>query len=173
MTRSQNLRRVAILCCHCLRNSAFCNSGRYNGERIFKGQFWINVNNNFLEIAILEWCKLFAETRGKHYWRKVISNHKTFQEGLLAEVNLTETEFGDYLNQIRSYRDKFIAHLDSEDTMYIPPLQIAVESTVYLYDYLLENEETGDCFADAPKGGLGFYEKFFHEGTAVYKNNMT
>jgi hypothetical protein len=138
-----------------------------------KGQFWLTATGNFLDIAILEWCKLFAETRGKHFWRKVISHHETFQKGLLAELSLSEKGFDDYLNQIRSYRDKFVAHLDSEDAMYIPPLQIALESTVYLFDYLLKNEETGGCFADAPKGGLDFYEKFFREGTAVYENNRT
>lgn len=173
MTRSRNLRRVAILCCHCLRNLAFYNTGWRNGEPKLKNQFWLSANGNFLDIAILELCKLFAEPRGKHFWRKVISDHVTFQAGLLAELGLTETAFNDYLNQIRSYRDKFVAHLDSEEAMYLPPLQLAVESTIYLYDYLLENEETGGCFADAPKGGLKFYEKFLLEGTTVYENNRT
>lgn len=133
----------------------------------------MNVNGNFLDIAVLEWCKLFADNRGKHFWRKAISDNGTFQAGLLAELRLTEADFEDYVNQMRTYRDKFIAHLDSEEVMHIPLLQTAVNSTVYLYDYLLENEETGGCFADAHKGGLNFYENFLDEGTVVYEKNRT
>jgi hypothetical protein len=173
MTRSQHLRRVAILCCHYLRNLAFYKAGWHNGKPKLKDQFWLSVNGNFLDIAVLEWCKLFADTRGKHFWRKAISDEVTFQEGLLVELGLTETEFEDYVNQMRTYRDKFIAHLDSEEIMHIPLLQTAVNSIEYLYDYLLKNEETGSCFADAQKGGLKFYKKFLVEGMAVYEKNRT
>jgi hypothetical protein len=171
MTRSQHLRRVAILCCHCLGNLAFYKAGWLNGKSKLKSQFWLRVNGNFLDIAVLEWCKLFADTRGKHYWRKAISDDATFQKVLLAELKLSTTEFEDYVNQMRTYRDKFIAHLDSEEVMHIPLLQTAVNSTVFLYDYLLDNEETDGCFADAQKGGLKFYEKFLVEGTGVYEKN--
>lgn len=169
MTRSQHLRRVAILCCHCLRNLAFYKAGWENGKFKFKGQFWVNANGNFIDIAVLEWCKLFADNRGKHFWRKVISDDVTFERDLLAELGLTETEFDDYVNQMRTYRDKFIAHLDSDEVMHIPLIQTAVNGAVYLYDYLLENEETGGCFADAQKSGLKFYENFLDEGTAAYE----
>ncbi|WP_136524546.1 hypothetical protein [Geomonas ferrireducens] len=90
MTRSQHLRRVAILCCHCLRNLAFYKAGWHNGKSKLKGQFGRNVNSNFLDIAVLEWCKLFADTRGKHFWRKAISGDVSFQNSLLAELGLTE-----------------------------------------------------------------------------------
>ena len=173
MTRSQHLRRVAILCCHCLRNLAFYKAGWHNGKSKLISQFWLSANGNFLDIAVLEWCKLFADTRGKHFWRKAITDDVSFQEGLLAEIGLSETEFEDYVNQMRTYRDKFIAHLDSEEVMHIPLLQSAVNSTVYLYDYLLETEETGGCFADAQKGGSKFYGKFLEEGKAVYEKNRT
>jgi len=171
MTRSQHLRRVAILCCHCLRNLAFYKAGWHNGKIKLKSQFWLNVNGNFLDIAVLEWCKLFADPRGKHFWRKAISDVATFQKGLFTELGCTETEYEDYVKQVRGYRDKFVAHLDSEEIMQIPFLQSAVNSTEYLYDYLLEKEETNGCFADAQKGGFKFYEKFFAEGTAVYEKN--
>ena len=49
MTRKQRLRRVAILCCHCLRNLAFYKSGWKDGSLKIDGDFWINVNGNFLD----------------------------------------------------------------------------------------------------------------------------
>jgi len=173
MIRSQHLRRVAILCCHCLRNLTFYKAGWHNGEPKFKGQFWLNANSNFLDIAVLEWCKLFGDTRGKHFWRKVISHDVAFQEGLLRELGLMDTEFDRYVKQMRNYRDKFVAHLDSEKVMHIPLLQVAVNSTAYFYDYLLQNEEADSCFADALRGGLKFYNMFLNEGKVVYDNSRT
>ena len=62
---------------------------------IFEGQFWINAIGNFLDICVLEWCKLFGEKRGKHYWREIISDPDSFFQELLNETGLTETEFYD------------------------------------------------------------------------------
>jgi hypothetical protein len=135
-----------------------------------KDQFWLNANGNFLDIAALEWCKLFADSRGKHFWRKIISNPAVFWDGLLNELGLSDTLFNDYVNQMQTYRDKFVAHLDFEEVMHIPQLQVAVNSATYLYDYLLAHEEDDGCFVDAPGSASDFYAKFLDEGTKVYEN---
>jgi hypothetical protein len=54
-------------------------------------QFWVIINGNFLDIAVLEWCKLFGDTRGKHYFGKVISDVPAFntQSYLIDPTQLT------------------------------------------------------------------------------------
>src|SRR4030042_2854823 len=151
MTREQRLRRVAIICCHCLQNIGFYRAGWRRGSLVFKGQFWINVNGNFIDICVLEWCKLFGDSRGKHYWRKVISDPTAFFNGFLQKLGMTEDELNAYVNKMKGYRDKFIAHLDSEEIMNIPRLDVAKNSISYLYNYLLTHEDEGDYFIDAPK----------------------
>ena len=169
MTRRQRLRRVGILCCHCLRNLAFYKAGWQNGCLIFSDQFWVNVNGNFLDICVLEWCKLFGDSCGKHYWQKVISDPATFFNGLLQELRMTETEFNSYLTEMRTYRDKFVAHLDLEEVMHIPKLAVTQKSVCYLYDYLLAHEDEGNFFVDAPTKASAFYERFAKEGKTVYQ----
>ncbi len=66
MTRRERLRQVKILCCHFLRNLAFYKAGWRKGELIFKDQFWVNANGNFIDVCVLEWCKLFGDKRGQH-----------------------------------------------------------------------------------------------------------
>jgi hypothetical protein len=71
--------RVAIVCCHFLRNLAFYRAGwqydTYLRERSHRtpDQFRVNANSNSLDICVLEWCKLFGEkrTRGKNHWLHV------------------------------------------------------------------------------------------------------
>ena len=34
--------------------------------------FWITLNGNFFDTCVLEWCKLFGEQRGKHFWKRIV-----------------------------------------------------------------------------------------------------
>ncbi len=121
MTRRMRIRRVAILCCHCLRNIAFYMAGWQHGEFIPKkpSQFWKNVNANFMDICVLSGISSAEEKRGKHYWGKVITDHASFFDGLINVLGMTKDDFALYIDEIRSYRDKFIAHLDSNERMHI------------------------------------------------------
>ena len=167
MTRRQRLRRAGILCCHFLRNLAFYKAGWRKGELIFKDQFWVNANGNFIDICVLEWCKLFGDKRGQHYWPKVVTDQTAFLTGLLHAVGQTEAEFDTYIEEMRTYRDKFIAHLDFGTVMYIPKLRIARKSVSFLYGYLLANEEVDNCFSDA-QNATCFYKLHYSQGRRVY-----
>lgn len=169
MTRRQRIRRVAILCCHCLRNLAFYNPGWRDGALLFKEQFWVTANGNFLDICVLEWCKLFADPRGKHYWGKVIADSAAFFDVLLKALGMTRHQLEAYVKEMRTYRDTFVAHLDSEEQMQIPKLHVARQSAAYLYDYLRANEDEGDFFIDAPDTASTLYTRFMNEGKLIYE----
>ncbi len=173
MTRTKLLRRIAILCCHFLRNLAFYRGGRQNGELILKDPFWVNVNGNFLDICVLEWCKLFGERRGKHHWRKVITDQPAFFTGMLRAIKLTEGEFEIYINEVKSYRDKFVAHLDADEIMHPPKLELARKSVAFLYDYLRTNEEMNGSLNDAPTNASRFYHEFALQGKRAYLSVKT
>ena len=171
MIKKEKLRRVLILCCHCLRNLAYYKAG-WNGKNfISQNPFWINANGNFLDICVLEWCKLFADEKGKHHWKKVLSDTDSFYDGMLQKLNATEQEIDSLNGEMKTYRDKFIAHLDLEKTMYIPNnLSLAKRMVEYLYDYLLTNEDKGNYFDDAKSTASSFYQEHFNIGKVEYRN---
>ncbi len=172
MTRRKRLRRVLILCCHCLRNLAFYTAGWHRGSLVFRDDFWRTVNGNFLDICVLEWCKLFGDARGKHFWRKVISDGASFYSRLLHELGITEDELNAYIDEVREYRDKFVAHLDSEEIMRPPVLEVAKSCVSYLYDYLLAHEDEGNYFVDAPAcSSILFYGSVLKQGESVYRRS--
>ncbi len=169
MMRRSRLRRVGILCCHCLRNLAFRNAGWRRGSfALPKNQFWINIDGNFLDIAVLEWCKLFGDKRGKHFWRKVVTAEHEFLDGLLKVLDVTDAGFDAYIEEVKTYRDRFVAHLDDDEEMQIPNLRLMKISVSYLFDYILANEDEGGYFNDAPKSAAAHYHKYLKEGQAVY-----
>ncbi|WP_028316184.1 hypothetical protein [Desulfatibacillum aliphaticivorans] len=165
------LRNVVRLCLYCLRHMAYYRAGWSGGSLIIETQFWKGVNGNFIDICVIEWCKLFGDLRGKHCWRKVVSDPNSFLDGLLQNLELTEDAFEDYIKEMKIYRDKYVAHLDSFEKVQIPKLDFAKKSVLYLYNYLLVEEDQGQYFHDAPKDVSQFYEKAFKEGLSVYQEN--
>jgi hypothetical protein len=170
MERKKFLRMVATLCLYCLRHMAYYRAGWSRGSLILRTQFWVGVNGNFIDICVLEWCKLFGDLRGKHSWKRAISDPKSFQDGLLQDLELTEAEFNAYVVEMRTYRDKYVAHLDSVERFDIPKLDIAKKSVVYLYNYLLAREDQGGYLNDAPRDVSRFYENAFKEALSVYRH---
>jgi hypothetical protein len=93
MTRRQRLRNAGQLCLHCLRNLAYFRASQESGMWRGPVQFWVTVNNNFLDIAVLEWCTLFVDRNAMHYWKKVVRDQSTFHDRLLVRLRLSEDFF--------------------------------------------------------------------------------
>jgi len=117
----------------------------------------------------LEFCKLFAEEKGKHHWRKVVTDEGKFLAGLYAAIGITEAEFAEYIRVMKFYRNKYVAHLDEELGGNYPHLRAGRKAAQYLYDYLLKFEDEGDFFPDAAGTAAEFYADREEEGEAVYK----
>jgi hypothetical protein len=81
LTRTDYLRRVVLLCSHFMRNLAYYRTGQRfpDGWKakplVPTAPFWRTVNGNFIDVCVLEWCKLFgdkittrADRQNNHYW---------------------------------------------------------------------------------------------------------
>lgn len=168
MSQGNRVRRAGIVCCHCIRNSAYYRAG-INQQDGWKGEdFWRNLNSNFLDISVLEWCKLFADKNGKHYWVKVVKDPTIFMNGLLASLNMSQIDFDAYIEKCKFYRDKFLAHLDAELDMHIPDLTVAIDSAIYLYGQLVR--ESPSVLIDGPSDLAAFYRERHAYAEPKYPN---
>lgn len=172
MTSEERIRRVAILCCHCLRNIAFYRAGWKQKESRIKRQFWVNANGNFLDVAVLEWCKIFADRNGKHHWKRVVSNQPSFRAGLFARLGMTKREFENYAKPILRYRNKFLAHLDEDKVANIPRLSTALRSTAYLYDHLRNDPIAKQYLIDAQHSASEFYAIMYRHAYEEYRRGI-
>ena len=132
MERDKRLRRVGILCCHFVRNYAYYRSGWSNNNLKVKDQFWVSLNSNFIDISVLEWCKLFGDHKEKHHWKKIMHGDQTFKDRMFESVNIKQTDLDRVHDTMKSYRDKFVAHLDSEEIMNIPEFEDALHMVFFL-----------------------------------------
>lgn len=159
MTRRSRVRRIYLLCAHFLRNLAFYRAGRYRGQLTRRNQFWTVISNNCLDHCVLEWCKLFAEPKGKHHWRRIVGDQALFSAHLLAAVKMTQAEFDQYIVVMRTYRDKFVAHLDEEEVMNIPALRPAQRAVTALYTHVRTHES--GYFSEILRSAGTFYSNHF------------
>ena len=88
-------------------------------------------------ICVLEWCKLFAHRKSVHHWRRVIDDHDRFEADLYATLSVTVDEFAKLITDFKHYRDKFVAHLNEEQIMRPPKLDLPKKSVVFLYGRLV------------------------------------
>jgi hypothetical protein len=128
------------------------------------------VNGNFLDVCVLEWCKLFGSKKDPHCWRKFVSDPNGFKADLLRHLSLDEAEFEKYVQDVLLYRDKFIAHLDSEPVMNIPNLDTVEESTYFYLKHVVTNEaQTGDLYGYEPYADPSrYYEQCTEEAEQQY-----
>lgn len=143
MNRTERLRRVALLMASFLRNLAYLRAFEDAHARVprdWTRDFWITQGGNCTDIAILEWCKLFADGADKHHWSRVVADPQAFRRLLLIQLDLDEAGYAAYVTSVRRYRDKFVAHLDSDNVMEIPMLDIAERSVFFYHQHLIAQE---------------------------------
>jgi len=87
---------------------------------------------------------------------------------LLDHIRLTREIFYAYIQEMRTYRDKFVAHLDEEEQMQIPNLSPAIKSAQFLYQHLLNAENDCDAFQDASQSGVAYFREFLKMARDVY-----
>jgi len=70
---------------------------------------------------------------------------------------------------MRTYRNKFVAHLDAERVMQIPALDIAYESVEFYFSYLTNNEAATGDLAGLPTD-LDDYRRWCEQGAKKVYN---
>ena len=121
-----------------------------------------------MDIAVLEWCKLFADRRGFHCYMNVLTDPKGFETDLFAHLGVTARDFEAYCTGMRTYRDKFVAHLDDDPKAKYPQLDVAIESTKFLFRYLRINEDPDNYLEGLPRNLDSAYRLALNVAKASY-----
>jgi hypothetical protein len=161
---------VIILCVHCVRNFGYYRAGRRDQTLVFPSQFWGTVNANFLDIGVLEWCKLFTDPKDPHCWRNIVRDRAAFETGLCARLEITPAAFDAYCEKMKTYRDKFVAHLDSDLTMHPPRLDLAKEAVFFYHAHIQSSEPLDGLFVGLPADLQAYFESCTADALEVCKS---
>jgi hypothetical protein len=147
LTKREQYRRATLLCCHFVRNLAYERAGKQSMNELKEsGDFWTIVNNNFLNSCVLEWCKLFVDTKNRqpseHRWDNIVADKVRFEAELYQRIN--QTRFQRLIDEMRTTRNKFIAHLDDQNTEYMPHMDIAKTAVQFYHGYIIDEANPGE-----------------------------
>lgn len=104
--------------------------------------FWKVIYGNFLDIAVLEWCKLFGSDDASNqptHWKNIFSNHQDFCDRLMKHLNTDQPQWHSYWEEIKRYRDQMVAHHDIRRITIrnYPILDIALQATFFYYQEII------------------------------------
>jgi hypothetical protein len=166
-TKRERLRRVVLLCCHFARNLAYYRTGH---DRLSGGsysQILATIDGNFLDMGVIEWCKLLGDKKGRHFWGNVVSDHQAFEADLLKHLGQTSDQFASYVEEMREYRDKFLAHLDDGHVMNIPNLDRAKAAVEFYHGHVVRNEASANDLAGLPTELVDYNQQCVDEALAM------
>jgi hypothetical protein len=102
-----------------------------------------------------------------------LSDPATFEQHLLKNLGISKTVLEDYIRGVRTYRDKFVAHLDSDPLAKYPMLDIAIESAKVLLEYLHSEEDKGKYLVGLPSDGNRLYKGTMADARTHYAHRIT
>ena len=106
--------------------------------------YWIYVLNNFYDLTILEWCKVFGAYGEPTHWTILVSeqDRDAFREGLLNHLGVSESGWQSTGKQVTDYRNHRLAHHErnTKVTNY-PAIENILKSAFYDHDWLVKQLE--------------------------------
>jgi len=171
LTKDQRIRRVALLCCHFTRNLAYFRSGWTELKPKEEGAFWITAIGGFIDVAVLEWCKLFGNHGDKHHWKNIVTDRVAFRSELKNRLGIKTADWDKAWASVRTYRNEFIAHLDSALEMHIPDMHLPQRMVEFYFSQLRDLCSNEHVLRDAPIDMDAYYVTCYQQGVAVYQRN--
>lgn len=172
MTRDERIRRAALLCCHFTRNLAYY---RVQWELLppeREAEFWTTINGNFIDTSVMEWCKLFGDDKELHHWKQIVDDSASFRQRLLKDVGISEEQWKNCWESLKTYRDEFLAHLDSEHTMQIPDMTIPMRMVAFYHGQLRACCSGPNVMHDLPNDMQQYYNQCRAEAVEVFTQNQ-
>jgi len=103
--------------------------------------FWRLIHGNQLDIAVLEWCKVFGSDGESTHWKKIVPsvNQYQFRNDLFKAVEVTPAEWEAYWKEMKAYRDNLVAHhIEFNGIANYPALDLALNSSCFYYSYVIK-----------------------------------
>jgi len=135
--------------------------------------FWRVIYGNLLDVAVLEWCKIFGTNAEPAHWKKIVTDHDAFQKDLLALLKIDKATWTMYWDELKNYRNKSIAHHCKEGgPENYPKLDLALESSYYYYAYLIKELRVFGR-SKFPDDLREYSEKFARQATDIARKALT
>ncbi len=102
-----------------------------------------------------------------------MADPSNFRDEMFSELGINQTKLDREWGSIRSYRDKFVAHLDDEETMQIPQLDIALKTVTFYHSRVVAECNGLNTFHGLPADLNRYYQASWAEAEKHYASAKT
>jgi len=131
--------------------------------------FWRFIYGGMLDIAVIEWCKVFGTDDQPTHWKNYVTDQNAFRKELLSFLAITQDQWSQYWQHMIDYRNSHAAHhlgLKEGDTY--PALDLALKSCFYYYSKLIE-EVKALGINNLPESLEVYSENFYKQALEIAK----
>lgn len=117
--------------------------------------FWKLLYGVLLDVAVLEWCKVFGADSEPTHWKSIVPDHDAFRQDLLEHLEVSEEVWREYWQGMKAYRDSQVAHnFTNPEVTHYPSLDLALRSSYFYFDLVIAQlRELGEQrFTDDVRG---------------------
>ena len=132
--------------------------------------FWRFINGSMLDVAIIEWCKIFGTDDQETHWKKQVPEvkHERFRKDMLLYMKTSEKEWTSSWKHFTHYRNNYAAHNNTAVAGgKYPELDIILKSSFYYYSYLRGSALKSNI--KLPKCLETYYENFLEQAISISK----
>lgn len=139
-------------------------------KQTVKSNFWAMTCNAHLEAAILDWCKVFGSVGpNPTHWKKTAGQtpeaaQEEFREIVFIKTGFKKPDWDNYHEQMRTFRDSYVAHLDVAKIPPVPLLDQALK-VAFAYDQWIR-KQIEPSIIDGPRLEQ-LYDKWLTEAHAI------
>ena len=163
------LRRVGLKCADFARQLSY-HRVLNDYKDGFKLYFWIYVFNNAIDLAVLDWFHLFGYHNDDLHWKQVVADIDAFRNQLLSHVNMTENEWKLYREEIKTYRDKDVAHIEVRPTSHVPEMSVAQKAVTYYYENVLKELTGFGDYSHWPKDLSDYHQRSMEQTKRIVES---
>jgi hypothetical protein len=104
-----------------------------------------------------------------HFWLAVLGEDA--EQPFLHEVGMSKCDHEAYVETVRHYRDKFVAHLDSDRTMNVAELGHVLKTVSLLYEKVRPTIDPS-AIPEFPLDFMAAYDQSLSEALAEYRMRL-
>ncbi|CAA0117807.1 Uncharacterised protein [BD1-7 clade bacterium] len=98
----------------------------------------VTISNNFFDMALLCWGHFFGNRSDELHYTNVLAQPDQFKSYLIDNLGINENDWNNNWLQLKDFRDKRIAHFDSDVSVVVPGMELAFECVKAYHDEALK-----------------------------------
>ena len=164
--REKRLRRVALKCGDFSRQLSYHRAiSKYKGD--LKLNFWIATYNNGIDLAVLDWFHLFGYHNDDLHWKNIVIYISSFRNHLYNALNVNHVEFKAYWEEIKTYRDKDVAHIEIRPVSDVPEMTMALKAVSFYYQKVLKELSAFGEYDRWPNDLMDYHQRSLEQAQTI------